>query len=250
VPADLVGQPNPQTPPSTSAGDGSLEQARDLIKSGDNDQAIEILKTLIGKEHNRIPTLREAYLLLIKTYVFLGNDYKLKPQGREASNLNYNAARQLIAECLSLRELRHTQPEPASEYPPEMISFFGEVRARMFGSFSVAGLTPSESKVLLDSDTLRWLPGQKTLGDVDLAVGKHTVVIRHPGYRDLTEEITIPPNSTLERTYQLEKRRGKWWYATRAGVVVGLATLGAALRTHKSTPTEQPLPPAPPPPSQ
>ena len=31
----------------------------------------------------------ETYLLLIKTYVFLGNDLKFKPQGREASNLNY-----------------------------------------------------------------------------------------------------------------------------------------------------------------
>lgn len=249
APVALLAQPAP--PPQATAEPGSpLEQARDLIKSGDYDRAIEDLKGVIGKERSRLATLREAYLLLVKTYVFIGNDYKLKPQGRELSNLNYKAARELIAECLRVKELRHTQPEPASEYPPEMVSLFGEVRAQLFGSFSVAGLTPAAAVVLLDADTLRTLPGKHALGDVDLTTGRHVVVIRYPGYQDLTDEIVIPPNSTLERSYQMTKRRGKLWYATRVGAVVGVATLGAALRTHKTTPAQQPLPGAPPPPSQ
>ena len=251
APVGLLAQQTPTAPTRATAEDGGpLEQARDLIKSGDYDRAIEDLKGVIGKQRSRLATLREAYLLLIKAYVFLGNDYKLKPQGREASNLNYKAARELIAECLRVKELRHTQPEPASDYPPEMVSSFSDVRAQLFGSFSIAGTKPAGAIVLLDADTLRTLPGKNALGDVDLTVGRHVVVIRHPGYQDLTDEIVVPPNSTLERSYQLTKRRGKLWYASRVGAAVGVATLGAALRTHKPAAAPQPLPTAPPPPSQ
>jgi hypothetical protein len=249
APGALMAQ-TPAAPPPAITDVGPLDQARDLIKSGDYDRAIEDLKGVIGKERTRIATLREAYLLLIKTYVFIGNDYKLKPQGRELSNLNYKAARELIAECLGLKELRHTQAEPASEYPPEMVSMFGEVRAQLFGSFSVSGTEPAGATVLLDADTLRTLLGKSTLGDVDLTVGRHVVVIRYPGYQDLTEAVMIPPNSTLERSYQLQKRKGKLWYATRIGAVVGVVALVAGLRTEKPPATEEPLPPAPLPPTE
>ncbi len=249
MPPAIPAQTAPPAPPNATIA-GPLEQARDLIKSGDYDRAIEDLKGVIGKERTRITTLREAYLLLTKTYVFLGNDYKLKPQGREASNLNYKAAREMIADCLRVKELRQTRADPESEYPPEMVAFFGEVRARLFGSFGVPAVSPAGATVLLDADTLRTLPGKDVLGDVDLAVGRHVVVIRYPRYQDLTEEIVISPNSTLERSYQLVKRRGKWWYASRFGAVVGAVTLGAALRSHKTSTPPQPLPPAPPPPTQ
>ena len=247
APAELLAQGAP-APADTVAV--PIDQARELIKSGDNDRAIEVLKDVISKEKGSLSRLREAYLLLIKSYVFLGNDFKLKPQGREASNLNYRAAREVIAECLKVKALRHTQPEPASEYPPEMLSFFGEVRARMFGSFTVTELSPATAVALFDADTLRALPGSGARGDVDLAVGRHVVVLRAPGHKDVSEEVTISPNTTLERSYRLEKNHGAWWYTSRAGAVIGATSLGLALRRHKPGTTEQPLPAAPPPPAQ
>jgi hypothetical protein len=250
-PRALLAQETPSTTQPTAAEvTGPLDQARELIKSGDYDRAIEDLKGVIGKERTKVATLREAYLLLIKTYVFLGNDYKLKPQGREASNLNYKAAREMIAECLRVKELRHTQPEPASEYPPEMVSFFGEVRARLFGSLIVSGTTPVGASILLDGDTLRILSEKNAFGDVDLTVGRHAILIRYPGYQDLTEDITIPPNSTLERSYQLKKRRGRLWYASRVGAAIGVASLVAVLTKPRAERPPTPLPTAPPPPSQ
>ena len=242
--------PTNAPPAEIQTSGASLEQARDLIKSGDNDRAVDLLKSVIGTERGSLSRLREAYLLLIETYVFLGNDYKLKPQGREVSNLNYKAARELIAECLAVKALRHTQPEPASEYPPEMVSFFAEVRAQMFGSFSVAELNPAAAVVLLDADTLRMLPGKNAYGDVDLAVGRHVVILRAPRYKDLTDEVMIAPSAMVERNYQLTKRHGAWWYVTRTGAAVGVTSLGLALRGNKKGPTEQPLPVAPPPPTQ
>ena len=229
---------------------GALDEARDLIKSGDNDRAIDVLKGVIGRERTRIEQLRDAYLLLIKTYVFLGNDLKLKPQGRVLSDLNYQEARKRIVECLTVKELRHTQPEPASEYPREMVAVFKEVRAQMFGSFTVTEVTPPTAVLLLDSDTLRVPPGKEARGDVDLPVGVHRLVIHAVGYKDLTEDITIPPDGDLERDYRLEKRHGTWWYATRGTAAVGVASLGFAFRGHKKTQTEQPLPAAPLPPTQ
>ena len=236
--------------PAVVTAEAPIEQARDLIKAGDYDRAIETLRGVISKEQGSVPRLREAYLQLIKTYVFLGNDYKLKPQGREASNLNYKAAKERITECLSLRDLRHTQPEPASEYPPEMAGFFADVRAQLFGSFSVSGVVPATAVTLLDGDTLRLLPERDTRGEADLALGRHVVIVRAAGYKDLTDEITISPNAMLERTYRLTKRHGLVWYAARAGAAVGVTSVALALRGHKKDTVEQPLPEAPPPPTQ
>lgn len=250
--AGSVAAPPPAaaTVPGADASDAPIEQARDLIKSGDYDRAIETLRQVITQERGSLPRLRVAYLQLIKTYVFLGNDYKLKPQGREASNLNYKAARELIADCLSVPALRHTQPEPASEYPPEMVGFFVEVRAKLFGSFGLGGVTPASAVVLLDGDTLRLLPGRDMRGEADLGLGRHVVVLRAAGYRDLTDEITISPNALLERRYALTRRRGAWWYAMRAGAVVGATSIALAARGHSKDTVEQPLPAAPPPPTQ
>jgi hypothetical protein len=207
---------------------------------------------MIARSAERPDEQREAYLLLIKTYVFLGNEYKFKPQGREASNLNYRAARELITEALSIPALRPIRPEPASDFPPEMITFFAEARNRLFGTFRVVGLEPREAVVLLDRDTVRtepWEPGP-SMGD--LPVGKHTVTVRAAGHKDLIEAITISPGATLERTYRLEKRRGPLWYAGRAagalGVVGGAIALIAGSRKDGTTDTAQPLPGAPPPP--
>src|SRR5262249_10729791 len=67
--------------------DASLAQSRELIKGGDYDHAIELLRGAIGQAGHRTERLREAYLLMIKTDVMAGNFRRLQPQGREASAL-------------------------------------------------------------------------------------------------------------------------------------------------------------------
>jgi len=235
---------------STASLGGALDHARELIKTGDYDGAIETLKGALERAHPHRDALRDAYLLLIKTHVILGNENKFKPQLRAASDLSYQEAKRIIAECLRTRELRHTRPEPASEYPREMIAFFAEVRGEIFGSFRVAGLDPPEAVVLLDTDTLRTLPGEKSLGDVDVTVGSHVVVVNATGYQGLTEKVSTSPNSMLERTYHLQRRKGAVWYTAvttgAVGVVYGVVALLSG-KTDTTKPAE-PLPPAPPPP--
>jgi hypothetical protein len=253
LPVPALAQERPATPAASAATDlaAPLDEARELVKSGDYDGAIKILKPVVERSRNRVAEQRDAYLLLIKTHLFLGNDLKFRTQGKVSSDLNYEEARKRIAECLGIKELRHTRPEPASEYPPEMISLFAEIRTQIFGAFRVAQLEPRDAIVLLDADTLRAMPGDTLLGDVDIATGPHLVVVRAPGYEDLSEEITISPGSTLERPYRLAKRRGGMWYATRItgalGVVGGLI---AALAGKGETSTLKPLPEAPGPPSR
>src|SRR5260221_449117 len=82
---------------------------------------------------------------------------------------------------------------PASEYPPEMVSMFADVRGRMFGAVRVAGLEPRAASVLFDADTLRAMPGDTLPGGQDIPVGPHRVVVSARGYRDLTETVTIAP---------------------------------------------------------
>jgi tetratricopeptide (TPR) repeat protein len=250
LPAPTLAQPAPAAPSASASTDyaAPLEEARMLVKSGDYDRAIEILKPVVERSRNRLAEQRDAYLLLIKTHVFLGNDLKFRTQGKVSSDLNYEEARKRIAECLRIRELRHTRPEPASEYPPEMISLFAEIRARIFGAFRVDRLQPREALVLLDGDTLRAAPGDTLLGDVDIATGPHLVVVHARGYRDLSEEITIPPGSTLERSYQLSRRHGRAWYASWITGALGVGVI-AALAGTSGTSAPQPLPVAPDPPT-
>ena len=250
-PLPLLAQDALQVPVTAPAEpEAALQQARELIKSGEYDQAIETLKGLIGQPQRRIEILRETYLLLIKTYVYLGNDNKRKEQGRETSILHYNAARERIAECLRIRELRHTRPEPETDYPEEMVAFFKDVRAQIFGSFRVSDVSPAGAIVLFDADTLRTSPGDVAQGDVDLGVGQHLVVVRYPGFRDATEEITIEPGATLARSYQLKKRRGRLWYASRVGAALGVVVgVVAVLVRPGAGESPTPLPGAPPPPT-
>jgi hypothetical protein len=213
-----------------------------------------VLRSTIESLRPDYAALREAYLLLIKTYVFIGNDLRYKPQGKEASALNYKAARELIAECLSIHDLRHTRPEPASEYPPEMLTAFNEVRSELFGSFRVVRLEPADATVLFDADTLRPMPADTTMGaavvgDTDLRVGPHVIAVSRPGHKTLHEEVTISPGGTLESSYRLPKLKGKVWYATvAAGAALAIAGT-VALVTKPDQGGDQPLPGPPGPPS-
>jgi PEGA domain-containing protein len=246
----------PATPAPAAAVDPeqSLAQSRELIKAGEYDQAIELLRGTIERAHPSPAALREAYLLLIKTHVFVGNSLKRQPQGRTASELEYDEARRLIGECLGLRELRHTTPEPESEFPPEMVQFFHDVRGRMLGGIRVAGVVPRAAMVTLDGDTLRPASGAQLLEATDVPVGAHLVLVRSPGYVPQTDQVRVSPGSTLELSYTLHRQRTRWWYATRIGAgVVSLGTLVALGYAARSTPgsTAGPgaLPGPPPPPS-
>jgi hypothetical protein len=240
------------TPMSASEGATALAEARELIKNGDYDRAIETLRATIARSARNTEVLRDAYLLLIKTYVFLGNDYKFKPQGREASSLNYRAARERIAECLSIPALRQVRPEPATDYPPEMIAFFAEVRGRMFGGFRVVGLEPPNAIVALDGQPLTASHGETGPGVSEMPVGTYRVTVRADGHKNLDETVTISPSATLERSYRLEKRRSALWYsawvAGAALLVGGAAALISNSGGDNGTPAAQPLPGAPPPP--
>ena len=252
-PAPLLAQ-EPAAAPTPMAGDSTdsgapLGEARDLIKSGDYDGAIRLLKPVIERSRDRAAELRDAYLLLIKSHVYLANELKTQAQGKVSSDLMKDEARKLIAECLGTKSLRHTRLESVSEYPEEMISLFDETRTRMFGAFRVAKYEPRGATLLFDADTLRAMPGDTLLGDVDIPAGVHRVVVSARGYRDLTEQVNIPSGSTLDRSYRLARRRGGLWYATRITGAVGAVGGAIALTRGGGTTTLSPLPGAPDPPT-
>jgi len=224
-------------------------EARELIRNGDNDRAIEVLRATIAANSGRPEVLKDAYLLLIKTYVFLGNDYKFRPQGREASNLNYRAARELIDEALSIPALRRLEPVPAEDYPPEMVTFFAEARGRMFGAFRIVGLEPAHATVTFDGSVLAADGDPRLRAIPDLPVGQHTVSVAAVGYKDFSETIAISPGGTLERSYRLEKKRSPWWYAAGAGVLAG-TVLVITNQNNGSSSGPESLPGPPPPPGQ
>jgi hypothetical protein len=251
-PLPLLAQEAPKAAPAVASPDVSttLQKARESIKGGQYDQAIETLQGVIGQPQQRTETLRDAYLLLIKAFIYQGNDLKGKDQRRQQALLDYEKARGLIAECLRVPELRHTQPEPEPESPGEMIQFFKDVRAQIFGSFRVSELSPEGAVVLFDADTLRNEPGSSTHGDIDLAVGRHMVVVRYPGFRDVTEEVAIAPGSTLERQYQLSRPGHRMWYASGAAVLLGGGLAAILGRKSSGTAAPQPLDGPPPPPTR
>src|SRR4029077_7100382 len=134
----------------------------------------------------------------------------------------------------------------------EMVAFFKDVRAQLFGSFRVSELSPAGSVVLFDADTLKSEPGDAMRGDTDLAVGPHMVMVRYPGYRDVTEQVTIAPGATLEQPYHLIKPGRRVWYASGAAVFIagGLAAILGKKSTGPATTAAQPLPGPPPPPTR
>jgi hypothetical protein len=183
--------------------------------------------------------------------VIRGNSYKLKTQERETSELYYQEARKAIVKCLNEPGLRHTWPSPPSHFPPEMLALFAEVRSEIFGAFRIVGLDPADACVTLDGDTLRTMPGDSLLGDLDIPVGLHLITLQRDGFRTVTAEINISPNSTLERDYRLAKARGPWWYVSRIGLpvtAVAALVISAGGGEHEPVDTLSPFPPPPDPP--
>ena len=233
--------------------DATLQQARDLIyTSGDYDGAVRLLRENIDWQRPPDDKLREAYLLLIDSIVYLGNARVADPGGYSTAQILYDEARTTIAQCLSVKELRQTRPEPDSLFAPETKRFFTEVRQQTLGGFVVRTLQPDDATVMLDGDTLRAMPGESVRSDLNLLAGTHTVHILRDGFDELTEEIHIEPGVTASRDYALNKRRGWTWYATRgtglAVVAVGVVALVGSASDESTPPPLEPLPGAPPPP--
>lgn len=238
--------------------DAELERARALLKRGDYDEAIESLETALPQTAGDVERMRGTYLLLIRTYVQNGNYYAGQPQGRVPSELAYARAEDLIRDCLRAPELRDTRPDPNSpEYPLKMIELFEKVRSETFGGFRIVSLDPVDADVYLDGELLKPLAGDSLPGDASVEVGRHEVRIVREGYKEILDEIAISPHTTLESPYQMQKKHGVWWYASRVGVAVaavGGIVLATVAASGDETPPqgdpqdEEPLPGPPSPP--
>lgn len=263
VPLPLLAQTAPPTPPAQTSPpatpgqqnpsasldvDASIERSRELLKDGKYDDAIQLLLAAINQSSQRTDQLKEAYLLLIKSYVMDGNYLASLANQGEMSHLARKEAKTRVAECLQIKQFRHLRPEPESDYPEDMPRLFNEVRAEQFGSFRVVGLVPPSATVLLDADTLK-THADGTIGDVDIPIGLHNVSIQHAGFRTLKDAITITPGSNIERPYKLMGNHGGLWYATRGGAVAVLTGVVIAITGHKATAAQtKPLSDPPPPP--
>jgi hypothetical protein len=93
--------------------------------------------------------------------------------------------------------------------------------------------TPVGGEVVIDDKRVGTAPAELTV-----AVGSHTLVVRHPGYDDVTTQVVVHVGERREVTVGLEKRPGltqRWWFWTGLGVVVvGGVVLTAALLTERS----------------
>jgi PEGA domain-containing protein len=234
--------------------DATLQRARDLIyTSGDYDGAVRLLREEVDWQRPPDAKLREAYLLLIDSIVYLGNANVADPGGYSTAQILYDEARTTIAQCLRIKELRQTRPEPDSLFAPETKRLFTEVRQQTLGGFVVRDLQPEDAVVTLDGDTLRALPGETGRGDLDLMAGVHSVVIQRHGYAEYVEELRVQPGVTTTRDYVLKKHRGWSWYATRVtglAVVTGGIVALVAGGGEETPPAAEPLPAAPPPPGR
>lgn len=252
TPGDPVAPESTAVQPASAPAvdvDSSLEQARVLMTSLEYEKAIAVLEPVLEATRFNPDRLRETYLLLIEAHVYGGNRSAI---GSKEQQLWYDEARDLIRECLGVRELRHTLPEPPENYPTEMLGLFESVRRETFGAFEITQLEPRDAEVVFDGQTV--VAGDDGVWRVaNVPVGVRMLVIRKPGYEDFTEDVEIAPATLVSRPYALHKKKGFGWYATRVaapvivavGVVVGLAAGG-----DEPAAVEEPLPVPPLPPSK
>jgi hypothetical protein len=220
-----------------------------MIKQAEYEQAIKLLREEIERSKENMQGLRGSYLLLIETYTIRGNSYRFTEPA--TAELYHKEARATIRECLEIPALRHTKPEPVSDFTPETVALFEQVRSEVFGSFLIRKLTPPDALVVFGAYTLSPRPDGLILED-DILVGNHLLVLRKEGYRSMTEEIVISPGATVDRSYELEAERPwykrSWVYAVAAagvGSAVWAATSGGG-----STEELEPLGGPPPPPGK
>lgn len=238
--------PNPADPGA------AVTQAREHLKNGAYDAAIKVLRESIDASKDTPQRLPEVYLFLINTYVIRANSFKLKTQEVETAGLYNGKAEDVTRECLGIKELRHTRPDPANtDYAPETIALFDKVRSEMFGSFQVLELVPSDAIVILDADSLRAAPGDNQIQIRDVPVGAHHVIVRRDGYARVAEDVAIPPNSNVVKNYVLKHKHGRVFLSAAGALAAGAVTGVVLLVKGRSTSsTVEPLPEPPPPPAR
>jgi hypothetical protein len=229
-----------------------LAEARELLKKGEHEQAIELLRPAIDEMAAELAAnredLREAYLLLINTHVQRSNHFYSIAQERQTGHLWRDKAKTVIVQCLETPGLSDTEPDLARD-PPEMVALFEEVRSEIFGTFRVVKLDPPKARVHLDGEFLGTGEVGLPLERRNLRAGPHVVVVRADGYKDYTEDIDVSPGHTLDLKYALKKKAGKATWGLRAGLVAAAAVGVAALvdgGSGASAPTPLPDPPPPP----
>ena len=243
-PAQGTEGPAPSVDPSLDI-EPQLEQARSHMQALEYEEAIATLEPVLLATRSDPGGLRETYILLIEAHVYRGN---LSRAGTKEQELWYEEARGLIRECLGVRELRRTQPDPPEAYPVKMLRFFDEIRRGMFGTFEIGSLGPADAEVMFDGEVL--LPVDGVLRQTEVPIGAHVVVVRHPDYREISEDVEISAATVITRSYALERTRGWGWYATRVVVPVA-AVVGVVVAATTSGGDEPPpdLPDAPEPPT-
>jgi hypothetical protein len=223
--------------------DSRLTTARTHMSSLRYEQAIALLEpVLLAEEPPDRERRRETYLLLIEAHVYRGN---LSAAGTKEQQLWYEEARNLVRECLSVSELRHTRPDPPERYPAEMLRFFDDVRRELFGSFEIAILDPADAEVTFDGVVLPAL-ADGTRRAASVPVGTHALVVRRDGYEEITEQVRVNPASVVTRSYELKRKRGVTWYATRIVAPVAVVAATVVAVTRKGDEPDLPGPPAPP----
>ena len=222
----------PSSEPAESIDiESRFEDARAFMQQLEYERAIAVLEPVLEASRFDADQLRETYLLLVEAHVYRGNQ---SAAGTKEQQLWYEEARDLIHDCLGVRELRHTQPDPPERYPAKMLQLFDDVRREVFGAFEIAVLEPADAEVTLDGELVA--PDESgVLRQIDVPVGTHELVISHPDYREITADVEISPATVVTRSYALDRKRGLRWYATRlfvpvaavAGVIVVVVSGGA-----------------------
>jgi hypothetical protein len=232
--------------PSEVDVDASLAQAREYIyRDFQYDKAIEVLQDVVDALQFDADRLRESYLLLIEAYVLRGNSLANEVD----RDLHHEKAKEWIRSCLSVPQLRDTVPPPGAS--DETVEYFDEIRREMFGTFEITRLEPPDAEVVFEGETLT-PDANGVVREMNVPIGTRMLVIRHPDYQDITEDVEISPNTVVSRPYALRKNRGLLWYATRVGTpVVAVAGVLAAVLSGGDDKTDQPEPlPGPPDPPQ
>jgi hypothetical protein len=179
--------------------------------------------------------------------VLLSNDFRDR-QDPVTSELYLDRAETSILDCLQNPGLAHVHPEPEVDFPPEMVALFRDTRDRIFGSIQVK-VEPPDATVRLDGEPMSIPPGARFPGAQNVPVGEHALTMEAEGYKVLTEQVTIQPNTTVAPEFTLKKNRGFLWYASRGAVVTAGVVVAAILGSGGGgeEPVED-LPGPPPPP--
>src|SRR5262245_53068822 len=111
----------------------SLQEVRELIRSGQHEAAIEAArkaKEAVEAGPTDPERLVQAHLLVALSYVNYGN-FQANERRPMAAETLYKEARAALEAGLTVPALRTVQLDRA-EYPPEMIELFERVRAEKF----------------------------------------------------------------------------------------------------------------------